>query len=146
MSKDFENLVAITGLGGLHQLIANRTNGLIVEQVGTGKRHFASSRKHEFTPLGSIGIYTNNNETVELVKVFRTMKASEADHPIPEKQADPDALRAYFEIILPDYDRDQVSVSDMRKVVKWFRIVDEHNLIPEEETETDTEENSEEEE
>lgn len=147
MSKEFENLVAITGLSGLHKLIANRSNGLIVEQIGTGKRLFAASRKHDFTPLGSIGIYTSDDETVELVKVFRSMQAAADSHPAPGKQADPDILRAYFEVILPDYDRDQVSVSDIRKVVKWFRILDEHDLIPpEEEAEGNEKRGSEEEE
>lgn len=138
MKKDFDTLVAITGLAGLHKLVANRSNGLIVEEVGTGKRHFAASRKHDFTPLGSIGIYTNNNDTVELAKVFRTMQELAGATPPPDKQADPEALRAYFEIILPDYDRDQVSVSDMRKVVKWYRILEDHDMIPEASTEGST--------
>ena len=133
MDNPFESLIAVSGMPSLHKLVANRPNGLILEDVATGRRGFASARKHEFTPLASIGVYTNDGDTVELGKVFKTMQEKKEKVPVPENQAGADDLRAYFDEVLPNYDRDQVSISDMRKLVKWYRVVEENDLIPSEE-------------
>ncbi len=109
-----ENLVAVSGLTGLFKVVANRSNGLIIEDLTTGKHKFAPARLHQFTPLESTGIYTNT-ETHD-----------------------------YFEDILPNYDKDQVKTSDIRKAIKWFNILKEMDLLtaePEEKTEnTDVQE------
>ncbi len=51
-------------------MAANRGNGLIIEDLASGKKRFASARKHQFTPLESIGIYTDDGDTTELKNVF----------------------------------------------------------------------------
>lgn len=140
MDNPFESLIAVSGMPSLHKLVANRPNGLILEDVATGRRAFAPARKHEFTPLASIGVYTNDGETVELGKVFQTMEKKKGEISVPENQAGPDDLRAYFDEVLPNYDRDQVSISDMRKLVKWYRVVEDNDLIPSEDEGADEEE------
>ena len=67
-----EEFVAVSGLSGLYKMVANRNNGLIVADLDTGKRKFAPARKHQFTPLASIGIYTNQNNS-----------RSAGDHAVP---------------------------------------------------------------
>ena len=71
---NFDEIIAVSGLGGLYRMVANRSNGLIVEELASKKRRFASARKHQFTPLASIGIYTDDGDTMELKKVFRNME------------------------------------------------------------------------
>ena len=62
-----DEFVAVSGLPGVFKMVANRNNGLIVENIETGKRKFAPTRRHQFTPLASIGIYTDGPEdTLEL--------------------------------------------------------------------------------
>ncbi len=53
-----DNLVAVSGLPGLFKTAANRPNGLLIENIDTGRTKFASIRKHQFTPLETVGIYT----------------------------------------------------------------------------------------
>ncbi len=47
---------------------------------------------------------------------------------VPEGNADGKVLKAYFEKVYPDLDFDRVYVSDMKKMVKWFQIIDKNNI------------------
>ncbi len=125
-----EKLVVVGGIAGVHKVAANRSNGLIIENLDTGKKRFAPSRKHQFTPLESITIYTDDDEeTLELSKVFQTMFTKLEEVPVVENNVSNDALKEYFGKIIPNYDRDRVFIGDMKKMVKWFRFLNDRNLI-----------------
>jgi hypothetical protein len=125
---NLEKLVAVTGLPGIHRITGNRGNGVILEDLDTGKMRFASMRKYQFTPLESIAIYTNE-DSVELAKVFRNMLEQKADNPpVPHNGKTAD-IKEYFADVVPDYDPDQVHTSDMKKVIKWFTFLDARNLL-----------------
>ena len=81
MSKTLENLLAVSGMSGLYKMKTNRSNGLIVEDLDEGKSQFVSMRKHQFTPLESVAIFTFT-DSVELEKVFKTMAEKESDLPV----------------------------------------------------------------
>lgn len=134
--KDF---VAVSGLSGIFRMAANRNNGLIVADLDSGKRRFASSRKHQFTPLESIAIFTDDDDSVELAKVFQNMQDQAEDNPVPANGAKPQELREYFLDVMPNHDRDRVHISDIKKVVKWYTFLQERDLLnlPEEEAETE---------
>lgn len=143
---DLSNLVAVSGLSGIYKMAKNRKNGLILENIDTEKKKFYSSRKHQFTPLESISIYTYG-DTVELNEVLAKMRDQhETNPPVPHKSEN-DTLREYFESILPGFDREKVFISDIKRLIKWFNFLMERNLLedkPEEEN-TETEEATEEE-
>ncbi|MCB0629959.1 MAG: DUF5606 domain-containing protein [Lewinella sp.] len=128
-----EEIMAVSGLPGLYRMAANRNNGLIIEDLQSGKKRFASSRKHQFTPLGSIGIYTDDGETAELKIVFRNMLDQLDDNPPVDAGASPDELQEYFTDILPNYDRDRVKLGDMKKVIKWFNFLNGKGLLEDDE-------------
>lgn len=131
---NLEEYVAVSGLPGVYKMVANRSNGLIIADLNTGKRKFASARKHQFTPLASIGIYTDD-DTEELKVVFRSMLEKYETVPPVATNAASDDLYEYFGEVLPTFDRDRVNVSDIKKVVKWFNYLHERNLLSlEEET------------
>lgn len=142
----FEDLVAVSGMSGIFRMAANRSNGLIIEDLDTGKKKLAPSRKHQFTPLASIGIYTGLDDTTELAEVFRTMRDQLEDNPpINPGRSTGEELSAYFEKILPTYDKDRVHAGDIKKIIKWFNFLHTRNLIPEKEEEEKTTEEQEEE-
>lgn len=63
-----DNVIAVSGMPGLYRLLATRPNGLLIESFENGKRQFISGRKHQFTPLVSIGIYTYKDvESLDVV-------------------------------------------------------------------------------
>jgi hypothetical protein len=128
-----EKVVSITGFSSLFHVIANKGAGLIVEDLSTGQKQFISNRKNQFLPLATIGIYTDT-DTVELTNVLQSMKAKLSELVLPET-SNAEELRSYFEQILPEYDRERFQLTDMKKVVRWFGILDKKNLVPVKEVE-----------
>jgi len=116
---NIKNIVAVSGLSGLYKVVATKNSGLIVADMDSGKSKFCSVRQHQFTPMETVAIYTDS-DTVEIAKVFQKMLDCTTSHPTPEPTASHKDLQNYFEIIIPDYDRDKVFHSDMKKVIKWF--------------------------
>ena len=141
-----EKLVAVSGLSGIYKMAANRSNGLIIEDLDSGKKRFASARKHQFTPLESISIFTDDGESTELKNVFKMMLEQLEDNPPISVSANSTELHEYFADILPTYDRDRVHTGDIKKVIKWFNFLLEKDLLTiEEETESSNEEEANEE-
>ncbi len=125
---NLEDYVAVSGLPGIYKLAANRSNGLIVEDLDNTKRRFASARKHQFTPLASVGIYTIT-DTEELNVIFKTMLEKINELPVVKISAPVPEIMDYFEQILPTFDKDRVYVSDIKKVIKWFTFLNDRNLL-----------------
>jgi hypothetical protein len=121
-------IVVITGMPGLYKLVAKRNDGLVVTSLLDDKTTFVSGRKHLFTTLDNVTMY-NTGEGISLKAVLAEMKKQEAHNP-PVIQDDKNA-RAYFEKIVPDYDREKVYVSDIKKLIKWYEILNNKNLIEE---------------
>ena len=128
---NLKDIVAVSGMPGLYKLIATRANGLLVQEIDGEKTKFASSRKHQFTPLETVAIYTDSDST-EISEIFKRMKDNLKDLPLPAATDDKQAHFDYFSEILPDYDEDRVMISDVKKVIKWFKFLSERDLLKEE--------------
>ncbi len=123
-----DKYIAVSGFSGLFELVNTRDNGLLIKDLDTGKTRFVSTRKHQFTPLGTIAIYTYDDST-ELKIIFKTMFEQREENPVVNFNADSSTIKAYFEKILPDYDPDRVHTSDMKKVIKWYAFLDKRGLL-----------------
>lgn len=143
---NLEKIVAVSGaINGLFKVTANRKNGLIVEDLDTAKQKFASSRLNQFTPLETVGIYTDDGESTELKVVFKSMLEQLEDNPPIDVKASAEELREYFKDILPRHDEQRVYPRDIRRVIKWFTILNEKGLLDRsEESIEETEEKAEE--
>lgn len=124
---DLKEIVAVSGIGGLFKVQANRNDGLIVQGFNEEKSKFLSSRKHVFTPLEGITVYTQTDNE-ELETIFLKMKELGTETP-NVKKASADELKSFFASVLPDYDEERVYVSDIKKIVKWFQILDKEGLV-----------------
>lgn len=124
----YREIVAVTGLGGLFQLIASKQDGAIVRSLEDKSTRFVSSRVHNFTPLESIEVFTTG-ENVNLAEVFKAMDEKAAAFPLIDGKADNNAIKAYFKSVYPEFDEDRVYVSDMKKMVKWFGILKANDLL-----------------
>lgn len=123
-----DDLVSVSGMSGVYKINTTRSNGLVVDDLDSGKSKFCSMRKHQFTPLGTVAIYTFT-DTIELSTVFKTMHNIQAETPVVSTNASKEEITTYFETIIPEYDRDKVYLSDMKKVLKWYFFLDERKLI-----------------
>lgn len=138
----YREIVAVTGLGGLFQLLASKQDGAIVRSLEDKSTRFVSSRVHNFTPLESIEVFTTG-DNVNLAEVFKAMQEKEAEFPLASAKADNNAIKAYFRNVYPTFDEEKVYVSDMKKMVKWYAILKTNDLLKFEEILADEENGSE---
>ncbi|TWW01689.1 DUF5606 domain-containing protein [Chitinophaga pinensis] len=124
----YREIVAVTGLSGLFQLIASKQDGAIVRSLEDKSTKFVSSRIHNFTPLESIEVFTTG-ENVNLAEVFKAMLDQEAKTAPVDTKADNNAIKSYFKSVFPTFDEDRVYVSDMKKMVKWYAILKSNDLL-----------------
>ena len=121
---EYSKLISVTGLGGLFELLASKSDGAIVRSLDDKSTRFVSSRQHSFSHLESIEVYTIR-ENVNLVDLFNAMEASTEALP---SEKDAAAIKAYFGKVYPDLDFDRVYASDMKKMVKWFAILKKNDV------------------
>ncbi len=137
---NIKNLVVVTSFPGVQKIVANRNNGMLVEDMDTGKVRFAPMRKHQFSPLETISIFTDDDDSVELKVVFQKMLDQIESNPPVDVNSPSPALRAYFTAILPNHDPEQVHISDIKKAIKWFNFLHERGYTTMEEPASDEEE------
>ncbi len=122
---EYNKLVSVTGLPGLFELLSSKSDGAVVRSLEDNSSKFVSTRQHNFSHLESIEVYTTKNNTT-LAEVFEAMKKN--GEKVPEGNADAKILKAYFEKVYPDLDFERVYTSDMKKMVKWFHIIEKNNI------------------
>jgi dephospho-CoA kinase len=119
-----QTILAIAGKPGLYKLITRGKNNLIVEALdATHKRQpaFATDR---ITSLADIAMFTDTDD-VPLMDVLDSLKKLEEGKAasIDYKKASSDELREYFAKVLPNFDRERVHVSDIKKLLQWYNIL-----------------------
>jgi hypothetical protein len=70
-----------------------------------------------------------------LDKVFQNMLDQFEDNPPPPPKGKAEIVLEYFEDVLPQYDKDKVSIGDIRKIIKWFNFLHDRGLLTEDEEE-----------
>lgn len=129
---NLKGLLAVSGKPGLYRVVGNRPSGLVVEPITGGKKEFASSRQHQFTPLESIAIYTDDGDSVALSKVFSRITEQIDDNPLPSVKASKEELREFLLDVLPTHDQHRVYISDIKKLIRWYSICQEGGIGEEE--------------
>ena len=118
-----KTILSISGKSGLYKLVSQGKNMLIVESL-TDKKRMPAYGTDKMISLGDIAMYTDEDD-VPLQEVFLSIKKKENGQPIALdiKTATPDELRQYMGEVLPNFDRDRVHMSDIRKLVQWYNIL-----------------------
>ncbi len=133
-----KGVLAVSGQGGLFKLVSQAKNSIIVESLLDGKRMpaYATSR---ISALEDISIFTEEAD-VKLADVFKNISDKENGGASISHKVSAKELKAYFSEILPDYDQDRVYVSDMKKVIMWYNLLQEKELLNFDAVEAKTEE------
>jgi Domain of unknown function (DUF5606) len=138
---NFKELVSISGLGGLFQLVATKSDGAIVKGLDDGQTKFVAARSHSVTALDGIEVFTTG-ENIRLYEAMQTIKTND-DATFDLAKADNKAIQAHFKKVLPTHDADRVYVSDMKKILKWYSLVNAKGMLDAAAEETTTEETAE---
>ncbi len=124
-----KDILAISGQPGLYKLISTTKNGIIVENIETGKR-MPSYSTSKVSALEDIAIYTVEGEDNPLSNVFKSIREKEnSGLAAIDMKAENVKIKAYFESIMPNYDQDRVYVSDMKKVLQWYNILQKQDML-----------------
>ncbi|WP_242093286.1 DUF5606 domain-containing protein [Aestuariivivens sediminicola] len=123
-----EKILSISGRPGLYRLITQTRGGFVAESLIDRKR-LSVRIQQNVSLLSEIAIYTLSEE-IPLLDVFNKIKTKENGEQASVRASDSrDKLEAYFFDILPDYDEDRVYPSDIKKVIQWYNLLQEQNLL-----------------
>lgn len=140
-----QTILSISGKPGLYKLVSRAKNSLIVEAIDETHRRIPAFATERISSLADIAMYTDT-EDVPLTKVLASMKAIEDGKTasIDFRKAKPEELREYFAKVLPDFDRDRVHNSDIKKLIQWYDILISNGIVDFEEDNTEEETKTEE--
>ena len=119
-----KKILSVSGKPGLYKLVSQGKSMLIVEALTDGRRLPVYARE-KIISLGDIAIYTDGDE-VPLYEVLNSVKAKEegkAASSIDAVRATPDELRAYMAEVLPNFDRDRVYPTDIKRLLSWYNLL-----------------------
>ncbi|OON70165.1 DUF5606 domain-containing protein [Hymenobacter sp. CRA2] len=124
MPYDLREIAAISGMPGLYRLVRPANNGVLVETLDPQARRSVASARNKVSLLHEISIYTEDpDQTVPLTEVFdRIYQKYGQQLPVTSK-SDDTALTSFLGEIIPDYDRQRVYLSDIKKLVNWYSAV-----------------------
>jgi hypothetical protein len=122
-----DKILAIAGKPGLYLLQVQTRSGFVAESLLDGKKITVGLRSN-VSLLSEISMYTNTEEK-PLVEVMRNIAIKENEGPAISHKEENATLLAYFEEILPEYDRDRVYPSDVKKVINWYNILQAKEMV-----------------
>lgn len=124
---DLSKIMAIAGKPGLYKMISQTKNGIIVESFLDQKR-FAAFTNERISSLKEISVFTTG-EDISLKDVFRKMFDKLNGAPAPDPKSSDKEIKAFFEETLPEYDRERVYTSDLKKILMWYNILKQHEVL-----------------
>ncbi len=119
-----QTILAISGKPGLYKLVSRTKNGLIVEALDETHRRMPAFGTDRITSLADVAMFTET-EDVPLMKILASMRDIEKgkQSSVNFKKATPDELHTYFSKVLPNWDKDRVQNSHIKKLIQWYDIL-----------------------
>ncbi|HCT30339.1 MAG TPA: hypothetical protein DIW31_06320 [Bacteroidales bacterium] len=124
---ELKDIMAISGHSGLFKFISQGRHGIIVESLTDGKRNNINASA-KVSSLTDIAIFTHDGE-IAFKDVLKKIKETENGGAAISQKSDDKDLKKYFEKILPEYDRERVYTSDIKKVITWYNQLQSLNLL-----------------
>ena len=115
---ELKEILAISGQPGLYRYVAQSTRGVIVESLLDGRRMNASAQS-KVSALTEISMFTEGDD-IPLAEVFSKIYAHTQGKEYASPKESPERLKAAFAEVLPEYDRERVHVSDIKKCFAWY--------------------------
>lgn len=120
-------ILSISGKSGLYVLVSRSKSGVIVESISDKKR-FPAFATDRISSLEEISMFTYEKD-VPLKDVLKSIYDKENGGKAIDPKSDAKLLKEYMEAVLPEFDRDRVYVSDMKKLFTWYNLLQENNMI-----------------
>ncbi|MBP7496619.1 MAG: DUF5606 domain-containing protein [Bacteroidales bacterium] len=124
---NLSDIITVSGKTGLFKIISQTKNGMIIESLIDQKR-FPTYITDRVNKLDDIFVYTVSSEII-LKDLFLKIYEKENGAQALDPKSDDKKLKTYFEEVLPDYNKEKVYVSDMKKIISWYNILNKQGLI-----------------
>lgn len=133
---DLSNILVISGKPDLSELVSQTKGGAIVKNLVTGQK-YPVFKNDRISSLGEIRLFTDSDErpledVMQAIYKHLDGKATAFE----PKKAESKELADLLAAVLPDYDRERVHTSDMKKLFSWYNILLGAEKITLEEEET----------
>ncbi|HHN47740.1 MAG TPA: hypothetical protein ENN08_02200 [Bacteroidales bacterium] len=126
-TTDLSTILSISGKPGLYKKVAQAKNGLIVESLTDGKR-FQAFAHDKVSSLDDISIFTESGDK-SLKEILQKIREITDNGQAPDPKSDNQKLKEFFEKVMPDYDRERVYVSHIKKIYLWYNLLLEKNML-----------------
>ena len=125
MKYDLQEIATVSGMPGLFKVLKPTRTGVVLESLDKEKKRLMAQTRHKISILKEISIFTNTAEnSLPLETVFANIYQNHTtDLNIDHKKASNDELKSFLGEVVPDFDEDRVYVSDIKKLVQWYKIV-----------------------
>ncbi|MFK7900166.1 MAG: DUF5606 domain-containing protein [Cyclobacteriaceae bacterium] len=136
---DWKDIAAVSGKSGLYKVVKPTRAGFVLETIEKDSKRFIAGPSTKVSVLQEISIYTSD-EPVPLAEVMQKIKKSATPLKVTSKSESAD-LMDFLKSVVPDFDEDRVYTSDIKKLVSWFSIIEQHapELLEEEKKEEEKE-------
>lgn len=124
---DLSKILSIAGKPGLYQMISSTKNGVLVESLIDGKRIPAFSHER-ISSLEEISVFTQIDD-VPLKQIFHSIYNITNNQQALSHKSSTNELVAFFESVLPTYDKDRVYTSDIKKMIQWYNLLQAKGLV-----------------
>lgn len=124
---DLSKIMSVSGKSGLFLSIGQTKNGLIVESL-LDKKRFPVYVSDKVSALEDISVFTSDKD-LPLRDVLKMIFDKENGGQCIDPKSEDAKLKAYFEEVLPDYDKERVYVSDMRKMFAWYNLLQSLDML-----------------
>lgn len=142
-SLKLSDIVTLSGIPGLHKIVKADAKNVIIEALDESKKRQIVKGNMMVSKLSDIGIYTDDGESVALNEVMKNIQAKyEGALPVQPKSSNAELLD-FLASVLPNFDREKVYASNVKKLVQWYEILSKVEVsyeLESEDTENQTEE------
>lgn len=129
-----KGILSIAGQSGLYKLVSQGKNTIIVESIETGKKMpaYATSR---VSALSDISMYTTEDDVKLSTVMANIYKYTNGTKAIDPKKATNEELKSYMSNVLPNWDKERIYTSDLKKLFTWYNILQAANLVSDNDSE-----------
>lgn len=124
---NLKGIISISGRPGLYKVITQGKNSVIVESL-MDKKRFPAHASEKISSLEDISMFTYD-EDAKLVDVLTKLFEIQAGAEGPSNKSDEKTLRSKFEEALPNYDKERVYFSDIKKLFQWYNMLLAEGLL-----------------
>jgi hypothetical protein len=122
-----QKILAISGKPGLFELKVQTRTGFVAESLLDGKRITVGMRSN-VSLLSEIAVYTYNEE-IKLAEIFKAIATKENEGLTISNKEDNATLSSYFREVLPEFDEERVYVSDIKKILNWYNLLQPKGFV-----------------